>query len=115
MWKNHKERSRQYNAQYYVVHSAKIKSTMKRINAEIKAKCIGHYGGKCACCGETNIGFLTIDHLDGGGSKHRRAVGRGTNFYKWLIRNEFPDEYQVLCFNCNCGKQVNGDICPHKE
>lgn len=37
------------------------------------------YGGACACCGESREPFLAIDHIAGGGNKHRkeiRACGR---------------------------------------
>src|ERR1019366_4483037 len=36
---------------------------------------IAAYGGKCACCGETERIFLTIDHIGGGGAEHRRQFG----------------------------------------
>lgn len=73
---------------------------------------------ECICCGENIIGFLTIDHINGGGNKHRRDLGMknvaGVNFYSWLKRNDFPTGYQVMCFNCNCGRsRVRGE-CPHK-
>lgn len=81
----------------------------------LKKKVITHYGGKCACCGEENISFLTIDHINGKGSSHRRQIGGGgTVIYRWLNKNHYPKEYQVLCFNCNCGRHINGGICPHK-
>jgi hypothetical protein len=72
---------------------------------------------KCECCNETDIRFLTIDHKDGGGRKHRReiGIGPGVPFYRWLKANNYPEGYTTLCFNCNCGRSVNGGICPHKE
>jgi hypothetical protein len=69
----------------------------------------------CNCCGEPIIYFLTIDHINGGGCKHRKKVGEGITFYHWLIDNGFPEGYQVLCYNCNCGRAKNGNICPHKQ
>jgi len=75
---------------------------------------MAHYGGRCACCGEDRLQFLTIDHINGGGTKHRKEIGHGGHaVYRWLIRNDFPPDFQVLCFNCNDGRQVNGGICPH--
>jgi len=80
-----------------------------------------HYSGgppSCACCGESIRILLSIDHIVGGGNKHRKAVtnGRGSEaFYRWLIKNEYPSGYQVLCRNCNYGKWANGGICPHVE
>jgi hypothetical protein len=77
------------------------------------------YGGYvCACCGETEKAFLTLDHLNNDGNKHRKQVagrtsGAGAWTYAWAIKNRFPPVFQVLCMNCNWGKRVNG-VCPHK-
>src|SRR5690606_39680958 len=35
---------------------------------------IMHYGGKCACCGESTYEFLCLDHSNGGGNQHRKEV-----------------------------------------
>ena len=74
------------------------------------------YGGKCACCGEKNFLFLTVDHPKNDGAKHRRETGCGTGikFYNWLRLRGYPKDFQILCWNCNCGKRDNGGICPHK-
>jgi len=82
----------------------------------MKETVVRHFGGKCACCGESDIGFLTIDHVNNDGGKHRKEIGKA-GLYMWLIRHNFPATYelQVLCFNCNFGKNHNGGICPHKS
>ena len=83
-----------------------------------KLKVIEEYGGKCVCCGETEVKFLSIDHINGGGSEERKngLHGRnGSEFYIWLIKNNYPkDNYQILCFNCNCAKGFYGK-CPHNK
>lgn len=75
------------------------------------------YGGPiCACCGEQERCFLTIDHINGGGNEHRRSIGGiSNNFYQWLKATGYPPGFQVLCQNCNVGKHRNGGTCPHKE
>jgi hypothetical protein len=75
---------------------------------------IKHYGSRCTCCEETNIDLLTIDHINGGGTKHIKKLGGTHNFYRWLRDNNFPPGFQVLCHNCNDGRHINGGICPHK-
>lgn len=75
------------------------------------------YGGAtpaCLCCGETALLFLSLDHVDGGGRKHRQETGGG-GFYFWLQRHDYPAGFQVLCHNCNLGRQLNGGTCPHQE
>jgi hypothetical protein len=68
-----------------------------------REKAIAHYGGRCAC-GETELLFLTIHHLEGGGAAHRRSVGTGSAFYRWLRGEGYPAGFQVLCWNCNWKK-----------
>jgi hypothetical protein len=73
------------------------------------------YGGKCSCCGESHQEFLTIDHINGGGTKHRREIGagEGVRFYRWLKQQGFPqNDYQCLCMNCNHAIGLQG-YCPH--
>lgn len=71
-----------------------------------------HYGGHCSCCGESHREFLTIDHINNDGNIHRQQIGRGGAIVSWLIRNNFPPGFQVLCYNCNCAKSFAGG-CPH--
>ena len=88
----------------------------KRYRQALRDEVFAAYGGyKCACCGETRKLFLSIDHVNGDGNKHRRAIGikAGTAFYAWLRNNLFPVGFQVLCYNCNLGKRHNNNICPH--
>ena len=79
-----------------------------------------HYGRKCVCCGETEPLFLSIDHVNNDGAQWRRehfgsrTKGSGTHLYRWLIKNNFPKGFQVLCMNCQVGKRDNKGICPHK-
>lgn len=84
----------------------------KKYDNKNKELVFNHYGRECSCCGEKEITFLSIDHIDGNGTKHRKKIQNGT--YRWLVRNNFPKEFQTLCFNCNWGRYKNKGICPHK-
>ncbi len=81
----------------------------------VKDEVFGHYGGyACACCGETERAFLTIDHVRNDGAKHRREQGRKAySICRWLRLNGFPDGFQVLCMNCNWAKRLGQ--CPHEK
>jgi hypothetical protein len=86
---------------------------------ERKEKVFDHYGRICKCCGESEPEFLTIDHINNDGWTHRKERGDNTNarFYEWLVKNNFPEDFQTLCMNCNFAKgKTNGNgICPHKR
>jgi hypothetical protein len=78
-----------------------------------------HYSNhelKCACCGESDVRFLTIDHINGKGTIHRALISGGSKngsaMYTWSIRNKFPPGFQVLCWNCNCARIIY-KACPH--
>jgi len=88
----------------------------RRFSMAIKSIVIKNYGGKCKCCGELTIEFLTIDHTSKIVRKfHRKVSGKGHRFYKWLINNGFPRKgIRVLCMNCNIATAW-GRICPHKQ
>lgn len=94
----------------------------KKQRDRLKAEVFSHYGTVCQCCGESDIRFLTIDHVNGDGAEHRRKIadqrGRGNGgntMYRWLRSNGYPSGFQVLCFNCNCGRQHNNGVCPHQD
>lgn len=89
------------------------KTKQRAYQQKIKEEVINHYGGKCQCCNEGRLIFLIIDHIYGGGNKEHEKVGHGTQFYRWLIKNNFPVGYQVLCHNCNFSRRMG--VCPHQR
>ena len=91
-----------------------FKNKVTKYRATKKEKVLDAYGKSCACCGEAQVLFLTIDHVNNDGAAHRSKIGNGSsNLYTWLIKNGFPERFQVLCSNCNLGKHLNGGVCPH--
>lgn len=81
-----------------------------------KSTVLEHYGGCCRCCGETIVDFLELDHVNNDGGQHRKhlKLSGGDSFYRWVINEGFPDQFQILCSNCNKGKYRNGGVCPHE-
>lgn len=89
-------------------HATKRKARWR----ESRMQVFEHYGKICACCSEDRYEFLAIDHVDGGGAKHRRQIGRGWTMTRWLIANNFPSGFRTLCHNCNQAIGHYG-YCPH--
>ena len=122
----HAEQRREYQRAYYAKNINKMRK--KRIKerklyvVRIRAKVFAHYSKngeiKCACCACTDEWALKLDHIHNNGAeerKHfRKGCGSGTHFYSWLLRNNYPEGYQILCRNCNWGKKLFGE-CPHKN
>lgn len=104
-----------YNEEYRKNHStiadkeANYQSHCK-LHMKYRKLVMNHYSNgiiKCKECGESRLLALTIDHIEGNGNEHRKQLKNqgGFAFYKWLIDNNYPDGYQVLCFNCNIIKE----------
>lgn len=86
-------------------------ATLRRYEV-LKDEVFTAYGGyTCACCRETIPAFLSIDHINDDGADHRRSIG--SDLYRWLIKHNFPEGFQVLCMNCQWGKRKHG-VCPHQ-
>ena len=89
---------------------------LKRSNIIItlKKKVVDHYGGKCVQCGMAKLQCLELDHINNDGAKHRKSIGLnntrgGSSFYRWIIKNNYPDLLQVLCANCHAIKHCRWD------
>lgn len=79
---------------------------------KLRYEVLSHYSGgtpECSCCHEKHYEFLAIDHMGGGGRKHRLEV---KSVYQWIKRNNFPTGFRVLCHNCNQSIGAYG-YCPH--
>lgn len=73
----------------------------KNIRLQLRIDVLTHYGnGKCKCvkCGLDDIRALSIDHINGGGSKHIRNLKH--DLYHWLKNTNYPEGYQTLCMSC---------------
>lgn len=66
----------------------------------------------CSCCGEDKYQFLAIDHINGGGRIHLKEIGG--DICGWIIKNNFPEGFRVLCHNCNMARGLYGN-CPHEN
>jgi hypothetical protein len=98
------------NWEKYLINKPQAKNSTK-LYLKAKQKVYLYYGNKCNCCENINTNVLVIDHINNDGNKDRMS---GRKLFYWVIRNSFPDSLQLLCRNCNNGKQLNNGVCPHK-
>ena len=110
---NHREQYLQYKREWYYKNRESELKRIKKKRSELRKHVIAVYGNKCVCCDESIYEFLTVDHVHGGGSKHRRKIG-AANILREIIKEGYPDKYQILCYNCNCAKAFS-KVCPHNK
>lgn len=87
----------------------------RRLYAAARMTALVRYSSEipsCACCGERELTFLVLDHINGGGSKHRKSIN-ASNVYTWLKARGYPDGFRVLCANCNFAVRLGP--CPHEQ
>lgn len=106
-----------------IANPALHRATDRRAHFKLKMDAFNAYGGpKCTCCNESEIKFLTIDHINNNGASHRKEItagknknhkGSGYKLYQWLRKNDYPPGFRVLCFNCNSVRGAYG-FCPHE-
>lgn len=102
---------------YYGDKKRNRSAEMRAYRANNKQIVFNHYGNFCACCGENNFLFLSVDHVNNDGHADIWPSGArktGEGLYLKIISMNFPKDYQILCMNCNWGKRINNGICPHK-
>ena len=96
----------------------KYKEKQVLYRKRIRKFVIDKYGGKCVCCGEKEMLFLTMDHKNNDGYIERRKRGKTPSsfqFFLQLKKTPKRKDIQVLCFNCNLGRSMNGGTCPHHK
>ena len=88
-----------------------------RYHRKMRMVALLHYSDgdpKCQCCGERRYEFLSLDHIEGNGRKHRAEMSKDKTFIsRWLKQNNYPPGFRVLCHNCNLAIGAFG-YCPHE-
>jgi hypothetical protein len=71
----------------------------RNAKARLKSALFDLYGHSCARCGFLDKRALTLDHKLNNGNKERKELGeRGV--YQKAKNTYLPNEYQILCMNC---------------
>lgn len=117
-WLISPERQKEIKRKSYHKHRDKSLERQKKYREKLRFDVLNYYSEgamKCRCCDEEENVFLTIDHINGGGTMERKISGGGGHHtYRFIKKNNYPKGYQVLCFNCNNAKHRLG-ICPHQR
>ena len=88
----------------------KIKAYNQKSDNKLRKEILSEYSqGKntCRCCGKDCTKAWDLDHIDNTGNAVRAKGTVGTQYYRKLRTAGYPqkDNLQILCCNCNSGKQ----------
>lgn len=105
-----RKQKEKYTSRFHSPEKRRYVNDKKKIyRLKLRLETMIAYGGKCVSCGETKNLFLTLDHINNNGSKDRKKIGGGVDFYAYLKRLGFPGkdtQLQILCHNCNALKEL---------
>lgn len=110
----HREEIRQRAREKYDAQHEKERIRHQERHQKLRIQILNHYKPICNCCGETELNFLCLDHIDGAGGMRRKIEGTGERLYRWIKKANYPKTFQVLCHNCNAAKG-HYDKCPHQN
>lgn len=87
--------------------SRKSRKTQKCYH-KTRLRVLSHYSKGipfCNNCGVKDERVLSIDHINDDGYKHRKEINQSSIVF-WIVKNNFPKGFQVLCHNCNWLKEL---------
>ena len=99
-YKANKKRAIANGKKYYLRTRKKTSEIRSKWNKEIRQKILDKLGNRCIKCSFKDIRALQIDHVNGGGVKEIKTIGRTKKYYQ-MILDDTKNKYQILCANCN--------------
>ena len=92
------------------LHLSKRRMVSKENVFKLKDIILNHYGNrKCSWpdCEVSDPDMLTLDHIEDNGAIERKEKRRlGVVLFGWLIKQNFPKGYQILCGNHQLKKEL---------
>lgn len=89
----------------------------RRYRKSLRKKMLDHYGHRCNWCWEDDEMALVIDHVNNDGhlDKKKLKCHGGSPVWVQVVKEGFPDRFQVLCASCNTAKLVNKGVLPQSR
>lgn len=110
-WRRYAEIRKSANRQWQHEHKEWRRDNVNKKYRELRDTVLNNYGGKCSICGFADKRALCIDHVNGNGLKERKLTS-AAGIMRRIIREGYPNDYQILCANCNLIKAINNREIP---
>lgn len=109
--RDHSSSRNKYCQEYWNINkdTLSVKGSEYRYTRRLQSKrdALAYYSKgtyTCADCGFKGDEFtLTLDHIQDDGCLHKQEQRYKQSFYIWVVKNNYPKGFQVLCHNCNYG------------
>lgn len=79
----------------------------KEVSKRLFNRVLDYYGHFCYMCNSSEK--LCVDHI--GGDRRNGPTKSGAPLWRWLIKNNFPPGFRILCHPCNL---LDGLLRKHK-
>jgi len=103
----HKESEKTYHQKWEKDHREHRNILRRKYLNKLRIQVLSKLGNKCCKCGFDDPRALQVDHINGGGVKHRKEVVSAYLILGWLKRNNYPKGFQILCANCKRIKELD--------
>lgn len=104
-WHRHAEVRKAESRKWQHEHKEWRRENVNKKYRELRDAVLDNYGGKCSVCGFDDRRALCLDHVNGNGLKERKLTS-AASIMRRIIREGYPDDYQILCANCNLIKAI---------
>ena len=102
-----KEKKDKQNIEWLARNETRRKEIANDAYARNRKKLIDLMNGKCKCCGEKDLIYLQIDHVNNDGHVDRNKGSSNVTLRRYM---QTPERFQLLCANCNHAKRMNGGV-----
>lgn len=93
---DNKQKLCRYTNQWYKNHPDKAAAYNKKHRKKLREEIINFYGNCCVYCGENRQEVLVVISKN----TNKKLSWGECRLYAWIKRNNFPNEFQVVCYNC---------------
>lgn len=113
-WREANKRTRQHYATgYWKENKIALRNYRRQWQQHFREEVFRQMGGACACCGETALPFLQIDHIVPPPT-HIRVQTKSYGLLKKVRDSGYARSlYRILCSNCNFATRFS-KVCPHQ-
>lgn len=101
---SHRDQINADHRRWYARNKDKAYANSRKHILKLYSDIYKRYGAICVRCGFADRRALQIDHINGGGTRHRKTFKNDYNYYRF-VRDAPEGFFQILCANCNASKR----------